>query len=161
MLGTVIDDPHDSEGGGREPGFGMLPIATTLQARKTVRPVRGRYVAPALCGEDPSARELDGYEVHTGLTSYEGHAEYAIEHDGGRDGAVARDGAILGSYVHGLFGTDAFRHAFVGAARTHRGLAPADATAAWRRDREARIDRWAQHVAAHLDLAAVRALVTR
>jgi adenosylcobyric acid synthase len=161
MLGAVIDDPHGSEGGGQEPGFGALPIGTTVHARKTVRPVRGRYVAPTLFGVTPAARELDGYEVHTGLTSYERGAESAIVHDGGRDGAVARDGAIVGSYVHGLFGTDAFRHAFVGAARASRGLAPAHAAADWRRDREARIDRWAQHVASHLDLAAVRALVAR
>jgi adenosylcobyric acid synthase len=161
MLGASIDDPTGIEGGGSEPGFGALPIRTELRAKKTVRPVRGRYVARTLFGTEPAHRELDGYEIHTGTTAYGAETAHAIEHGAGNDGAVARDGAIVGTYLHGVFGDDGFRHAFVDAARTACELAPASERAWWRRDREAQIDRWATHVAAHVDIAALRALVAR
>jgi adenosylcobyric acid synthase len=161
MLGAAIDDPAGTEGGGCEPGFAALPMRTTLHARKTVRPVRGRYVAASLFGRMPAERDVAGYEVHTGSTSYDRRAEPAIVHDAGADGAVARGGAIVGTYVHGVFDADGFRHALVAAARDARGIAPAHEVAWWKREREARIDRWADHVAAHLDLAAIRALVAR
>ena len=71
-----------------------------------------------------------------------------------QDGAIARSGRVFGTYVHGLFDDDAFRHGFLDSVREACGLAPARdyATA----DREARIDRWADHLRQSLDMNLIR-----
>ena len=59
------------------------------------------------------------------------------------------NGRIVGTYLHGLFGADAFREAFLGSLKPDR-------TAASFRDEpeiEASLDALADHVAAHLDTA--------
>ena len=159
MLGRTIDDPHGVEGGGARAGFGALPIVTTLATTKTTRAVRGRFCAELLFGCVPESRAVDGYEIHVGTTTYDADASALIVHDAGMDGASARVGSVLGTYLHGCLDDDAFRHAFLRAARTARRRAPAGEWSWWRREREARIDRWAAHVGTHCDLAALRTLL--
>ena len=77
------------------------------------------------------------------------------------DGAVSHDGAIVGTYVHGLFGDDVLRAAFVRAARARAGLTPATAFVAYTAEREARIDRLAAHVRAALDIDALLGSASR
>ncbi|MBV8751057.1 MAG: cobyric acid synthase CobQ, partial [Candidatus Eremiobacteraeota bacterium] len=67
-------------------------------------------------------------------------------------GAVSADGNIIGTYVHGLFDDDAFRHAAIDAMRATVGLAPAAERSAWRAEREARYDRLASIYAQSLDV---------
>ena len=43
-----------------------------------------------------------------------------------RDGAVSASGRVLGTYVHGFFDNDDFRHSFIAAARRAVDLAPAE-----------------------------------
>ncbi len=71
------------------------------------------------------------------------------------DGARSADGRVAGTYLHGIFDDDGFRHAFIRAAREARGLAPARELAALAVEREGRIDRLAAHVRASVDLAAL------
>jgi adenosylcobyric acid synthase len=65
----------------------------------------------------------------------------------GHDGAVSADGKVMGCYLHGLFASDAFRHAFLGRlrARTSSGLA-------YQAEVERVLDDLADHLKAHLDL---------
>jgi adenosylcobyric acid synthase len=159
MLGRAIDDPHGVEGGGTRPGLGALSITTTLAQRKTTRAVRGMFRADRLFGHEPAARALEGYEIHVGTTAYDPGIAAAFEHDAGIDGASARNGCVVGTYLHGVLDDDDFRHAFIAAARAACGRVPATAWSWWRRERDARIDRWSAHVRDHCDMAALRDLV--
>jgi adenosylcobyric acid synthase len=68
------------------------------------------------------------------------------------EGAVSADGRVHGSYLHGVFGSDAFRKAF---------LAQLDIPATDERYRtkvESALDALAEHIEAHLDVEGIFAL---
>ena len=160
MLGYALDDPHGVEGGGSERGIGLLPVDTVLTRLKTTVRTRGTLTAVHWCGAASHAQSFSGYEIHTGESTRSHGAPFSqIEREGERtsapDGAVSADGRVCGTYVHGLFDDDAFRHATLAALRQYCGLAPAQRTVMYRAEREARIDRWAAHVAAALDVPAL------
>jgi adenosylcobyric acid synthase len=150
MLGRAIHDPMGTENSG-EPrsarGLGLLGIATTLASEKVTRRISG-------CA---SGQGFHGYEIHLGETTYESAEPFAtiIREGAGMatpDGAVSADGRVIGSYVHGLFDDDAFRHTFLNDVRVRCGLAPATNLAFPTAEREARIDRLATHVRQSLDM---------
>ena len=66
------------------------------------------------------------------------------------DGAVSADGRVMGSYLHGLFASDAFRGTYL----TRLGAA---ASVAYDAMIEDVLDRLAAHLEQHLDLAALLA----
>jgi adenosylcobyric acid synthase len=124
-----------------------------MRGEKTVRRATGRAW---LCGT-PS---FSGYEIHMGETLRENGAEPFAEilGEGGAfpDGSIASSGRTWGTYVHGLFDDDAFRHGFLDTARQECGLAPASAHRCVTAERQARIDRWADHLRKSLDLDLIR-----
>ncbi len=161
MLGARIEDPQGMESGGTPAtceGLGLLPIQTVLNATKTTRRVQGNC-RTAIFGQPQPGLAFQGYEIHVGETLYgagaEPFAEITREGIGGAvpDGAMSSNGGVAGTYVHGLFDADTFRHAFVDAARAACGLQAAAAHAFVAREREARLDRLAAHVRNSLDLA--------
>jgi adenosylcobyric acid synthase len=76
------------------------------------------------------------------------------------DGAVSDSGRVWGTYVHGLFDNDDFRHAFLAAARKAMDLAPAETWANVAAEREGRIDRLADHLRKSLAMSRVRSWIT-
>jgi adenosylcobyric acid synthase len=72
------------------------------------------------------------------------------------DGAVAKCGTAWGTYIHGLFDDDQFRHEFLAAARERFGLAPPRNPVNVTAEREARIDGWAEHLRQSLDMDLIR-----
>ena len=159
ILGTRIEDPHGVERGGSARGLGLLPVATSLAATKTTTPARGRVVEP-LFGASIAA-ELRGYEIHVGRSERSAGREFAriVRGDGSpaNDGAVSDDGLVAGTYVHGLFDDDAFRGELIDALRRRCALRPARARAPFSSTKEQRIERWAAHVEAALDVEAILA----
>jgi adenosylcobyric acid synthase len=152
MLGLSIDDPAGAENGGvarRDRGLGLLPIRTTLEAEKVTRVVHGRVRGRPL----PAFR---GYEIHLGKTEYADDAEPFSEitrcgEEGWHmDGAVSSGAA--GTYIHGLFHEDAFRHSFLATARAACGLAPPGELVCFAAERDARINGLAAHVRGSLNL---------
>jgi adenosylcobyric acid synthase len=161
MLGRSIDDPSGVESGGLPrtmPGLGHLPVRTIMRGEKTVR----RAVGRSRLWSGPSFR---GYEIHMGETLYEEGAETFAEIvcEGERqstpDGAMASSGRVWGTYVHGLFDDDIFRHRFLDCARQACGLAPARNRVCVTADRQARIDRWAGHLRQSLEMNLIRGWV--
>ncbi|HTX35867.1 MAG TPA: cobyric acid synthase [Bryobacteraceae bacterium] len=159
MLGGSIDDPGgaESSGAGRFAcGLGLLPIRTVLQAEKVTRVARGRVLSTTLFGEPLAAPAFRGYEIHLGETAYQDGAQPFAEIQRAGESAVRLDGAVsrgvLGTYMHGLFQEDAFRHSFLAAARTACGLAAMDRPAFVAADRDRRISRLADHVRRALDM---------
>jgi adenosylcobyric acid synthase len=161
MLGSAIDDPRGIENQG-EPcsrrGLGLLPVRTLLHAEKTVRRVQGHVRAEFFGVGARPEKGFTGYEIHVGETVYEPGsrplAEIVRQEIPGSvpDGAVSTSGRALGTYVHGFFDNDDFRHSFLAAARKSMDLAPAESWANVAAERETRIDRLADHLRKSLDI---------
>jgi adenosylcobyric acid synthase len=168
MLGISIEDPQGLEHQGRavsQTGLGLLSVHTVLRAEKTVRRVRGRLRRDFFDGGPSPGAHFDGYEIHLGETVYETGAQPFAEvthrgvPDAAPDGAVSSSGRIFGTYVHGLFDNDGFRHSFVQAARAAVDLAPATSWAHTAAGREGRIDRLASHLRRSLDMNLIRSWI--
>jgi adenosylcobyric acid synthase len=149
MLGHEIRDPLGNESEDRiAEGLGLLPIDTTIEAVKTTRLIDGRALD---C-------DFNGYEIHLGETEYREAALPFAEINGHPDGAVC--GNVSGTYVHGLFDDDWFRHTILAAWRETRGLASAAELAWVHADREKRIERLAEHVRQSLDMDRIKKLLS-
>jgi adenosylcobyric acid synthase len=138
MLGRRIEDPAGIEGPpGTAEGLGLLDVATVLAGDKRLEPIRG----------EAGGAPFSGYEMHIGVTAGPDCARpFAHNANGSTDGAVSADGRVIGTYIHGLFGDDRQRSAWL----TRVGASPSviahDALI------EATLDRLAAHLATHIDL---------
>ncbi len=154
MLGRVVRDPDGIEGEpGETPGLGLLDIETTISGDK-------RLLDLDLTDQRSGCR-ITGYEMHMGRTSGAGLErpwlllEQALEAGqvGVRpEGALSADGLVMGGYVHGLFGSDAFR------AHWLEQIGAKAAALDFERRIEAALDALADHCEANLDLDALLAL---
>ncbi len=99
MLGQVISDPHGVEGkAGDSDGLGLLDITTELTQEKQLKQVAGTCAF----GSDRSA-QVEGYEIHMGLTYASSDTLAAFVINGEEEGTRSPDEQILGTYLHGLF----------------------------------------------------------
>jgi adenosylcobyric acid synthase len=148
MLGQVIADPLGLEGPrGESLGLQWLDLETTLEAEKQLRNTVG-----VLTFEDVAVR---GYEIHAGVTR--GRAlerPSAVLENGRPDGAISDDGKILGTYLHGVFESPGASAALLRWAGLRDPL-----EIDYRGVREEAIDRVADSVASHLDMAAILRLL--
>ncbi len=146
ILGTRIDDPLGLEGApGSSAGLGLLDFVTVLEPQKQLRNVQGR-----LCLEQAA---VSGYEIHAGVSAGSGLNGAVQLSDGRLDGGMSGDGQVLGTYLHGLFETDAA----CGALLRWAGLREVQ-TVDYHALRERDIERLADLVEAHLDTARLREL---
>ena len=153
MLGQELSDPLGIERRGSMPGLGLLPISTTMQAQKVTRICSGSIHGGSLFGQPLPEGRIAGYEIHVGKTLYLERAEaFATLSSGELDGCVSADRRILGSYLHGIFDEDCFRHAFLTAARGFCKLATPSALNPWKAQREESLDRLAHQVSQSLDM---------
>jgi len=96
MLGQQLHDPLALEGeAGSSAGLGWLPMETTLEAHKQLKQVSGKLAF--------ADAELQGYEIHMGVSSGAALARPVHVIAGQAEGALSADGQVAGSYVHGLF----------------------------------------------------------
>lgn len=161
MLGQEISDPHGMEHAGRTPGLGLLAIHTTMQPQKLTRISCGQVLSSTLFGQPQLSLRVSGYEIHLGETHYlEAARPFALlqhgltgEGQGHPDGCIAPGGRIFGSYLHGLFDEDSFRHSFLSAARAFYELAPITHVHNWKQRREEALDRLASAVQQSLDIS--------
>jgi adenosylcobyric acid synthase len=157
ILGQRIEDPTGAEGGGWDEGLGCLPIVTVLRSRKWTTPATGRWRPPTLFGQPAPNLRAEGYEIHLGETVYAPGAEglFDVVRATGEqvvDGAVSPDGRIIGTYLHGLFDDDNFRHHFIAAVRRMCHLSPAESLRSYRSERRQRLDDLAAALRTALDL---------
>ena len=95
---------------------------------------------------------MEGYEIHIGRTEGADCARPFARVAGQPEGAVSRDGRIMGSYLHGMFAGDAFRRAFLA------GLGISGQGASYGQAVEDTLDALAAHLEAHVDVAGLFAL---
>ena len=106
MLGRHIHDPAGTDGPvGSRNGLDLLELETIMAGEKTVRPARGHCTL--------SGAAVTGYEIHTGQSDGRALTRPMFQLETGPDGARSQDGLIEGTYLHGLFGNDAYRHAWL------------------------------------------------
>jgi len=143
MLGTRVADPGGIEGTPSEAdGLGLLDIETILEGEKTLGEVAGSDIA--------TGEAVRGYEMHIGNTTGAGLKSPLLTIDGRNEGARSNDGRVMGTYLHGLFNADGFRHAFL-KSLGHQGGIAYDALV------EQTLDALADHLETHLDLDALLA----
>ena len=169
MLGAEIADPLGLEEGGCEPGLGLLPLGTRLLAAKRLRRTCG-WAHPCLTGLE--RQSVCGYEIHHGQTALVS-VDISPDLPAGAKTSVrvvmadseeqplgwglcdAQGRArVWGSYLHGLFDVDGFRHAFLQSLRHDAGL-PAAPLASYGLGPE--LDRLADAVEDALDMPAILA----
>ena len=139
MLGQSVADPEGIEGtGGTTPGLGLLDVETVMTPRKELSRVSAVHVA--------TGAAFAGYEIHIGLTEGPDCTRPFARIDGRASGAQSADGRVMGSYVHGMFASDGFRHAFM------QSLGGGGAAVAYDRGVEEALDALARHMETHLPL---------
>lgn len=144
MLGRVIADPGGIEGpAGTVAGLGLLDVETVLTGDKITTPVTARHLA--------SGQMVNGYEIHLGRTTGPDCGRAMLDIGGRPDGAASLNRRVTGSYVHGLFGADGFRKAWLAGFGRQSRLGYADSI-------EATLDALAEHCEAHLDIDQIIAI---
>ncbi len=144
MLGRSVADPGGIEGpAGRATGLGLLDVGTTLSADKTTVFTKGVH--------RETGTPVEGYEIHLGETHGPDCQRPLLSLDTGTDGAVSAEGRVMGTYLHGLFASDAFRAAFL------KRLG-ARASVAYQARVEAALDGLADHLSEHMDVDGLLAI---
>ncbi|WP_417812945.1 cobyric acid synthase [Thalassospira alkalitolerans] len=154
MLGRAVHDPNGVEGAaGSEPGLALLDVETTMGGDKTLRQTTGS--ATTSVGAMGVDIAVNGYEIHMGeTTGPDRQRSWLVLGQGIVDGAQSIDGRVMGCYLHGLFGSDAFRAAYLAELRGQARDGGADFEAGI----DAALDELADHVENCLDLDGLWAL---
>lgn len=106
MLGRSISDPKGIEGAPQTvEGLGFLDVETVMIPKKTLARSKARYLE--------TGADLEGYEIHLGVTTGADCERPWLEVDGRNEGASSADKRVRGTYLHGLFTSDAFRADFL------------------------------------------------
>ncbi|MEM0978416.1 MAG: cobyric acid synthase [Pseudomonadota bacterium] len=116
MLGKTVSDLEGLEGPARTAdGLGVLDVSTVMSPEKTLTKISGVsiYIGTA---------DVSGYEIHLGQTDGADASRPFLSIDGKPAGAVSRNGQVMGCYIHGVFGSDAFRRDYL----NWLGAAPSD-----------------------------------
>lgn len=160
MLGNSISDPDEIESKGLVKGLSLLPINTTMRPSKITVAGSGLLLTTSLFGQPIGNINLRGYEIHVGETFHTETTQpfarierRAMDHvEDIVDGCISSDSKIFGTYLHGLFDGDDFRHAFIQAACTHHGLIPAVELSNWESRRQQSLNRLATVVCESLNM---------
>ena len=140
MLGEKIFDPLHTESNHTElDGLKLLPIETTFNAEKFTRQVTLAEVDFNFLGSRIFAKNLDGYEIHSGESNLRGQKVICADN-------------IFGTYVHGIFDNDDFRRQFLNAVRLNKNLPPLESTRNVRAEKQKNYERLARIVRDSLDM---------
>jgi adenosylcobyric acid synthase len=121
MLGTDIHDPEGIEGlPSSVAGLGYLDVTTIMASKKNLSLVSARTLKNGI--------QVNGYEIHIGVTSGPDCDQGWLEIDGRKEGAISKNGQVLGCYLHGLFASDGFRTEYLKSLGIPSGLENYDAS---------------------------------
>lgn len=97
ILGKSISDPSAVQSSGSfTEGLGLLDVETEYAKEKTIREVEYNIRNSHL-----TSQRYRGYEIHYGMVRNLSEEPF-LETDLGPEGAVSRDGAVMGTNVHGV-----------------------------------------------------------
>ena len=156
MLGDTLIDEVES-GLGTLPGLGLLNTVTRFAPHKTTTQATATLdgALPG-CLAAVSGMALRGYEIHMGETTLLDGAQPLMQlcKNGqySADGAVSDDGQVFGTYLHGLFDSDAFTRALVNGLRKRKGLVALDGDFHYARYKAQQFDILAESMRQHIDI---------
>ena len=165
MLGKQVSDPYGAEGGGEMRGMGLLPTITVFSPEKhQVRVVKtvGKLEGPlaALTGV-----QVEGYEIHMGRTELAEGAdanELSVPAERILEEPVIQSGNVYGSYIHGIFDSQACGQAVVSSLLAAKGLDESAIEAVdMRAYKEAQYDKLADAVRNSLDMDLIYRILNR
>jgi adenosylcobyric acid synthase len=165
MLGLEISDPHAIESQSTISGLGLLRIRTTMLRYKTTRQSSGRLMSSSIFGQPTECTDLSGYEIHLGETEYLADSlpfaqlQTTFSNDEFLDGCISPSQRIYGTYLHGVFDDDRFRHGFLIAARQFHRLDAPGRLDAWKTRRDESLERLTTTVRRSIDLPKLLSLV--
>ena len=109
MLGQRILDSEGAESSrsGAE-GLGLIPSVTVFETEKATKRIRAKHLESGI--------ELSAYEIHMGKTT----VDESVIHDG----IFYRKGNVWGTYLHGIFDSEAFRNYFLNELLKKKSLDP-------------------------------------
>jgi len=138
MLGKTITDPEGVDGRpGTVDGLGLLDVTTTMAGKKQLTLRTARAV--------PDGTPVTGYEIHMGRTEGPDCTRAWLEIENRPEGATDRTGRIRGSYLHGIFSSDAFRASYLEQLGAASDLSYEDGV-------EDTLDALADHLEQHMNL---------
>jgi len=108
ILGSEIVDCGIEDTEGTVPGLGLIDATTRfdLYEKRTLQ-VTKRVTGGGPILEKIRGQEVSGYEIHMGMTWQRDEPAFQD------DGAVAKSGLVIGTYLHGIFENDNFRNCFL------------------------------------------------
>ena len=161
MMGRKMLDPQKIESqAGETPGLGLLDVETTFLSEKRLCQAEAAHVESGL--------HVHGYEIHMGVTERGPGCDPAFKIlkrgvDGDwppDDGALASEGKIWGTYLHGVFDDDRFRRHFIDTIRTKKGFPPLGEIQS-RYNVDAEYDKLAALLREHLDMDGIYQVLAR
>lgn len=125
ILGKYIKDPNGIEvKKDKIEGLDLLDIKTTFEEEKVTTRVEGEILN---CNK--SKKNVYGYEIHMGVCEYGTNAVplFKVLYKNGKpveyhDGAVNKNGNVMGTYIHGIFDGVNFREFILNNIRKEKGL---------------------------------------
>ncbi len=148
MLGQSIADPNGIEGpAGSITGLGYLDIKTVMAPQKQLTKITAKHLA--------SGAQTQGYEIHIGHSDGPDRDNPVFSIAGKPEGARSKDGLVSGTYLHGIFGDDSFRNAWLAEQGAAHSSLNYNATV------EDTLDQLAKHLEQNLDIDAILALANR
>ncbi|WP_455364744.1 cobyric acid synthase [[Eubacterium] cellulosolvens] len=162
ILGKRILDPRGLEGGveGEFEGLDLLDITTIFKEyTKVTKKVSAEVVGDGPILSKAKGTIIDGYEIHMGGTEYGEQAQpiFKVFNNMGEgevyDGAVSKNGLVLGTYLHGVFDQAPLRVSLTEYLESAKNIqrdpvSPEDTWGVWDRD----LNLLAQTVEANLNM---------
>lgn len=143
MLGKSILDPHHIEGKGEIKGLNLLDLKSVYSSQKTLKQTQVIYLEKNF--------KLSGYEIHHGQTTpLTGLIPLYKSFTGEIIGYKHPQLNIWGTYLHGLFDNDNFRHFWLNQIRKRKKLLPLTQRPSF--DLNAKLDKLAQLVEENINL---------
>lgn len=158
MLGESLQDEKGVEAGGQIKGMGLLPMDTVFTSQKTRTRVTGAFAQLTGMFSELTGTKLEGYEIHMGVTTLKKGCPHAVmiqdtvKKDGRKeDGAY--QGAVLGTYVHGIFDREEVARGVVTALGRAKGMDTSDIVGVdYQTFKESQYDLLAEGLRSHLDM---------
>ncbi|MBQ7705015.1 MAG: cobyric acid synthase [Selenomonadaceae bacterium] len=146
MLGRKIFDPLQTESSHVElDGLNLLPLETTFAEKKFTKQVTIDAADFEFLGSHISAENLDGYEIHSGVTNI--------------SEKIISAGNVFGTYVHGIFDNDNFRRQVINAIRRKKNLPPLESARNVRAEKQKSFERLAKVVRENLNMNLLRKII--
>ena len=161
MLGETLSDPDGVEAGGTMKGMGLLPMDTVFADGKTRTRVSGIFGQVEGELSQLSGVELEGYEIHMGVTTlHEGASPLTTIRDHAKTTEEKQDGAytsrVYGTYVHGVFDKEGVAEAVIRALGKKKGIDTSEMKGVdFQTFKETQYDILAAALREHLDMKAI------